>query len=124
MYSGLSLRKMIARAVHKDRPNDPVLDKGKSQDLLVIEHVPYLIVTDFGERRVHHEDETDCDRNIGRPDGKLFQEGCDPRHKSPARTPTAIARNIHNVSQRSRKERRWVSIVAMYCSYLIIALER
>ena len=53
---------------HQDRADDPVLDEGERQHLRVAEHLAQFLVADLRQRRVHHDDQADGDRDGRRPD--------------------------------------------------------
>ena len=82
---------------HQDRPDDPVLDQGQGEDLEVAEDPPHLFVAHLGQRRVHHQDEADGDRDVGGPDREPVPEVRHPRPQPPQPTPTIMARKIHSV---------------------------
>ena len=65
---GLVVQEDHRQAEHQDRANDPVLDERQPENLGVAEDRPHLLVADLGQRRVHHQDETDGDGDVGRPD--------------------------------------------------------
>ena len=59
---------------HQDRPDDPVLNQRQAKNFPVDEDIGQFLVTDLGERWVHHQDQAQRDRNVGRSD----LEGIDP----------------------------------------------
>ncbi len=52
-------------AEHQERADDPVLDERQPEHPEVAEDGPHLLVPHLGERRVHHEDQPDGDRDGG-----------------------------------------------------------
>ncbi len=50
---------------HKYRADNPILHQGKCENLAILENLLDLIVAHFRERRVHHQNETYRDRNVG-----------------------------------------------------------
>ncbi len=65
---------------HEHRADHPILYQGQAKYARVAENVPEFLVLHLGERRVHHQDEADRDRNIGRADLKLIDEPLHGRH--------------------------------------------
>ena len=65
---GITAQEDDRQGEHQDRTDDPVLQQGEPQDLPVAEDVPQLLVVHLGERRVHHQDQPDGNRDIGGPD--------------------------------------------------------
>ena len=51
------------------------------EDFNVAENVAQLLVFHFGQRRVHHQDEADGDRDVGRPALECVDESDDGRDK-------------------------------------------
>lgn len=59
---------------HQNRADDPVLNERKPQNLDVAEDLAQLLIFHFGKRRIHHQDQANGDRNIGRARLKLIDE--------------------------------------------------
>ena len=77
---------------HQQRPDDPVLDQRQGEDPDVAEDAPDLLVADLRQRRVHHQDQADRDRDRGRPDAEPVEERHDPRQQVPERDPARHGR--------------------------------
>ena len=72
---------------HQQRTDDPVLDQRQREDPHVPEDPADLLVADLRERRVHHQDQADRDRDRGRPHAQPVEEGDDPRDDDPEEDP-------------------------------------
>ena len=48
---------------HQHRANEPILHEGERQNFLVPEHVAHFLVMHLRQRRIHHQDQTDGDRD-------------------------------------------------------------
>ncbi len=83
---------------HQYRADQPVLHERQTENLPVAEDLAHFLVADFRQRRVHHQDQTDGDRDVGRSNLEAVDRN---RRRSgiklPAATPAAIARKIHSV---------------------------
>ena len=73
---------------HQDRADDPVLQKGDAQDLPVAEDIPKLLVADFCQGRIHHQDQADRNGDIGRADRDSLIESLHPCRKEIAQADT------------------------------------
>ena len=60
---------------HENGADDPVLHERQAEHLPVPEDLAQLLVLHLCQRRVHHQDQADGDRDIGRPDLKAVDEG-------------------------------------------------
>jgi hypothetical protein len=78
---GLVRQKDDCEEKHQDGTYQPILDERKSQHPFVPEDIAHLFVPDLRERRVHHQDQADCDRNVGRSDLKSVNERLHPRYE-------------------------------------------
>ena len=58
---------------HQQRADDPVLHEREREHALVAEDLAELLVADLRERRVHHQDEADGDRDRGRADAHAVE---------------------------------------------------
>src|ERR1019366_7680037 len=67
-------KKNYRKDEHERWPNDPVLNQRQSQDPLVAENIAQFLVSNFRQRREHHDDQSDGDRNVGRPALKAIDE--------------------------------------------------
>ena len=79
MYSGLSRRKMTARANIRSGPMIQFWTRESDEDLDVPEDVAELLVLHLGQGRVHHQDEADGDGDVGRPGLEPVDEADDGR---------------------------------------------
>ena len=68
MYSGLSGRKIIASANISTGPTIQFCTSDSASTLRVAEDVGQFLVAHLGEGRVHHQDQADGDRHVGRAD--------------------------------------------------------
>ena len=50
---------------HECRADDPVLDEREPEHFPVAEYPPHFLVSDLGQRRIHHQDQTRGDRDVG-----------------------------------------------------------
>ena len=78
---GIAAEEDDGQGEHQDRADDPVLDKGQGKDLDVAENVAQLLVFHLGQRGIHHQDQSDGDRDIGRAALELVDEPDDGRDK-------------------------------------------
>src|SRR5208283_5819752 len=60
-------KKCDGKDEHQDGADYPVLDQRKSQDLEISEYLAQLLVLHLCKRGIHHENQADCDGNIGCP---------------------------------------------------------
>ena len=51
---------------HQHRADQPVLNQGQAEDALIAEDLSQLFVADLRQRREHHDDESDGDRDVCR----------------------------------------------------------
>ena len=72
---GIGTKKDDRKSEHQDRADDPVLDERETQDLLVPEDLAEFLILDLRKRRIHHQDKTDGDGDVGRADLKAVDEG-------------------------------------------------
>lgn len=54
---------------HEDGADEPILHEGEAEDAGVAEDFGELLIADFGERWVHHDDEPDGERDVGGAEG-------------------------------------------------------
>ena len=81
MYSGLSGRKIIARANISTGPTSQFCTSESPSTLLVAENVGQLLVSHLGKGRIHHQDQADGNRNVGCADLEAVDETLDARHE-------------------------------------------
>ena len=74
IYSGYPRKKDDRQRKHQDGTNHPVLHQRQQEDFLVAEHFSHFLVADFGERRVHHQDQPGGDWNRGRAHAEAIQK--------------------------------------------------
>jgi len=66
-HDAAEIRALVGRPGH-EAPGDGVvrgLDKGEAENFGILEHFAEFFVLHFCERREHHEDEADCNRDRG-----------------------------------------------------------
>jgi len=66
---------------HEQRPDDPVEHQREHEHSPIAEHLAELLVAHLRQRRVHHEDEPDRDRHVGRADVEAMQQLGRARHE-------------------------------------------
>ena len=66
---------------HQERPDDPVLEQRQAEDLAVGEDIGQFLVAHLGERRIHHQDQAQGNRDVGRADLEGIDEILGPRHE-------------------------------------------
>ncbi len=50
---------------HENGANDPVLDQGEGQYLNIFENLRQFLIAHLGQGRIHHQDKTDGDGDVG-----------------------------------------------------------
>ena len=68
---------------HQKRADYPIQNKRNSQYLYVFEYFGQLLVIHFCQRRVHHQDKADSQRDISRSFGHRIDIGAGRREKIP-----------------------------------------
>ena len=68
---------------HQDRPDHPILDEREDQDTAVLEDPPHLLVLHLRQRRIHHQDQSDGDRDGCCADAETVEEGYDAGNNVP-----------------------------------------
>ena len=63
-------KKCYCQAEHQNGADYPVLHQGENQDSCISENLVQFLIPHFGQRRVHHENQTDGNGNIGGTDLK------------------------------------------------------
>jgi hypothetical protein len=76
---GVILQKDYRQKEHEEGSDNPVLNQTEDQDSVVSEYVAQFLVTDFCQRGVHHEDQSDCDWDVGGPDAEAVPESSHSR---------------------------------------------
>ena len=71
---GIAPQKNDGQEEHQDGADHPVLDEGQAEDFVVPKYLPQFLVFHLGQRRVHHEDQSDGDGDVGGPDLELMPE--------------------------------------------------
>ena len=89
---------------HQYGADEPVLHQREAKDATVAKDFAKFFVTHFGQGRIHHDDESDGDGDIGGADLKAVDKGGRAGMKWPRRRRSAMARKIQRVRKRSRKE--------------------
>src|ERR1039458_9381191 len=59
---------------HEHRPDDPVLDQRQRENSFIAKELTHPLVSNFRQRREHHDDQPDCDRDIRRSTLKAIDE--------------------------------------------------
>jgi len=67
-------KKCDGKEEHQDGANYPVLDQRKSQDFEISKYLAQLLVLHLCQRRIHHENQADGDRDIGGANLKLVYD--------------------------------------------------
>ena len=80
---GFVAQKKHGEREHQDRPDHPVLDQREDQDAAVLEHSPHLFVLHLRQRRIHHQDQPDGDRDGCRADAETVEERYDAGNQVP-----------------------------------------
>ena len=78
MYSGIIAEEEQGQNKHQDGTDHPVLHEGKTQYFPVAKYPPELFIPDLGKGWVHHQNEAERDRDVGRPDLKALDKRLDP----------------------------------------------
>ena len=81
---GIAAQEDDCQRKHQHRADHPVLHQGEKQDFLVPEDFSEFLIADFGERRVHHQDQADGNGNRCSADRKAIQKRHSAR-EDPAR---------------------------------------
>ena len=71
---------------HQHGPDHPVLDQGQQEHLHIAKHLPQMLVFDLGQGRVHHQNQADGDRNVGRAHLEIVDD-VDAREEIAAHNP-------------------------------------
>jgi hypothetical protein len=80
---GLTAKKEDGQEEHQHRPNDPVLQDRYSKNTTVTEDLAQPFVAYSCQRGIHHDDETDSDRNVRRPGLKAVHESSRAKNEMP-----------------------------------------
>ena len=89
---GLVAQEDDREAEHQERPDHPVLDQRQREHALVAEDLAELLVADLRERRVHHQDEADGDRDRRRADAHPVERRGESRRREAERDADAHRR--------------------------------
>ena len=74
---GIVAQEQYGEREHQHRPDEPVLDERQRQHAAVPEDRAELLVPHLRERRVHHQDQPDGDRQRRRPDAHPVERRTD-----------------------------------------------
>ena len=93
----IAVKKNNRQKEHENRSDYPVLDKRETEYLFVSEDLAEFFILYFCERRIHHKNKPDSDRNVGGTHLKFVDESFGFRYEIPrCLLPRAIV-NIQTV---------------------------
>ena len=72
---GIGVEKDDRKNEHQNGTDDPVLDEREAKDFLISEYFAELLILDLRKWRVHHQDKTDGNGNVGRANLEAVDEG-------------------------------------------------